>query len=185
MPTYEYQCSKCGVVTEVFQAITEPTKRKLRKADRVNKRRNKVRIDEIDRLNGNQRVSGWPGNWFRRRLRLRSLQPVCQVAYSRTARIGTTEDGTIRLTADRDIRVWQTRELGFVNGTGNLVGESKVLVEFKFPVTMPVLFEQLVEDFKLEQVPVSKFRLGVNALYRLDDSADEGPDGDDRGTADA
>ncbi len=33
MPTYEYQCSKCGVVTEVFQAITEPTRRKLRKAD--------------------------------------------------------------------------------------------------------------------------------------------------------
>ncbi len=33
MPTYEYQCSKCGVVTEVFQAITEANRRKLRKAD--------------------------------------------------------------------------------------------------------------------------------------------------------
>ncbi len=159
--------------------------RKLRKADRVNKRRSKVRIDEFNRLNGNERVAGWPGNWFRRRLHLRNLQPVCQVAYSRTARIATTEDGTIRLTADRDIRVWPTRELGFLNGAGSLVRESKVLVEFKFPVTMPALFEQLVEDFKLEQVPVSKFRLGVNALYRLEDSADEGPEGDDRGTADA
>ena len=33
MPTYEYQCSKCGAVTEVFQAITEPARRKLRKSD--------------------------------------------------------------------------------------------------------------------------------------------------------
>ncbi|MHC4697209.1 MAG: FmdB family zinc ribbon protein [Planctomycetota bacterium] len=33
MPTYEYQCSKCGAVTEVFQGITEPARRKLRKTD--------------------------------------------------------------------------------------------------------------------------------------------------------
>lgn len=33
MPTYEYQCSKCGSVTEVFQAITEPARRKLRSSD--------------------------------------------------------------------------------------------------------------------------------------------------------
>ncbi len=33
MPTYEYQCTKCGTITEVFQSITEPTRRKLRKAD--------------------------------------------------------------------------------------------------------------------------------------------------------
>ena len=33
MPTYEYQCSQCGAVTEVFQTITEPARRKLRKSD--------------------------------------------------------------------------------------------------------------------------------------------------------
>lgn len=33
MPTYEYECSKCGAVTEVFHSITQPTKRKLRKDD--------------------------------------------------------------------------------------------------------------------------------------------------------
>ena len=29
MPTYEYECSKCGGVIELFQGITEKPKRKL------------------------------------------------------------------------------------------------------------------------------------------------------------
>jgi putative FmdB family regulatory protein len=29
MPTYEYQCMKCGGITEVFQGITERAKRRL------------------------------------------------------------------------------------------------------------------------------------------------------------
>jgi len=33
MPTYEYECSKCGVVFELFQPITEPARKKLRKDD--------------------------------------------------------------------------------------------------------------------------------------------------------
>lgn len=34
MPTYEYECTKCGKVTEVFQSMTEAPRRKLRKDDR-------------------------------------------------------------------------------------------------------------------------------------------------------
>ena len=33
MPTYEYECTKCSAVTELFQSITAPTRRKLRKSD--------------------------------------------------------------------------------------------------------------------------------------------------------
>lgn len=33
MPTYEYECTRCGRVTEVFQSITEPPRRRLRKSD--------------------------------------------------------------------------------------------------------------------------------------------------------
>ncbi len=33
MPTYEYECSKCGKVFELFQSITEPARRRLRKTD--------------------------------------------------------------------------------------------------------------------------------------------------------
>lgn len=33
MPTYEYECSKCGKVFELFQPITEPPRKKLRSTD--------------------------------------------------------------------------------------------------------------------------------------------------------
>lgn len=33
MPTYEYECDKCGEVFELFQPITEPPRRRLRKTD--------------------------------------------------------------------------------------------------------------------------------------------------------
>ena len=33
MPTYEYECTKCGTVFELFQPITEAPRKKLRKSD--------------------------------------------------------------------------------------------------------------------------------------------------------
>jgi putative FmdB family regulatory protein len=33
MPTYEYECTKCGAVTDVFQSITDTPKRRLSAAD--------------------------------------------------------------------------------------------------------------------------------------------------------
>ena len=33
MPTYEYECNKCGKVCELFQSITERPRRRLRKTD--------------------------------------------------------------------------------------------------------------------------------------------------------
>lgn len=34
MPTYEYECSKCGKITEVFQSIKDAPRRKLRAEDK-------------------------------------------------------------------------------------------------------------------------------------------------------
>ena len=33
MPTYEYECTKCGTVFEMFQPITEAPRRRLKKSD--------------------------------------------------------------------------------------------------------------------------------------------------------
>ena len=33
MPTYEYECNKCGTVFELFQPITEAARKKLKKSD--------------------------------------------------------------------------------------------------------------------------------------------------------
>lgn len=34
MPTYEYECTKCGTITEVFQSIKDVSRKKLRAEDR-------------------------------------------------------------------------------------------------------------------------------------------------------
>lgn len=36
MPTYEYECTKCGKVTDVFQPITDKPLRRFRKSDDPN-----------------------------------------------------------------------------------------------------------------------------------------------------
>jgi len=33
MPTYDYECTSCGVTFELFQPITEPARKKLKKSD--------------------------------------------------------------------------------------------------------------------------------------------------------
>lgn len=33
MPTYEYQCTECEIVFELFQPITEPARKRLKKSD--------------------------------------------------------------------------------------------------------------------------------------------------------
>ncbi len=33
MPTYEYECTECGKVVDLFQSITESPRRRLRKSD--------------------------------------------------------------------------------------------------------------------------------------------------------
>ena len=33
MPTYEYECTKCGAVVDLFQPITEAARKKLKKDD--------------------------------------------------------------------------------------------------------------------------------------------------------
>ena len=36
MPTYEYECTKCGKVTDIFQPITDKPLRRFRKSDDPN-----------------------------------------------------------------------------------------------------------------------------------------------------
>ncbi len=39
MPTYEYQCSHCGQITEIFQSITEPPRRKCPRCGKMKLKR--------------------------------------------------------------------------------------------------------------------------------------------------
>ncbi len=109
--------------------------------------------------------SEWHGDWFHRRIVTQQLRPVATVTYERFARIGSTSDGAIRLTIDRDLR-----------GTGSAVrqvprGSSEEIellpqgfvVELKFREVMPVIFKQLLGDLPLQMAMFSKYRAAVDA----------------------
>src|SRR5262245_48637947 len=59
--------------------------RKMRTAGRVIKRRSEIIEADLARLA--ESAGPWSGRWFERRLRLRCLQPACQISYKRIARL--------------------------------------------------------------------------------------------------
>ncbi len=136
--------------------------RKLRVRGHVLKRRSEVLRVDLPRLH--DRAEPWAGRWFARRLQHRRLRPVCQLAYSRTARISRSAAVPVRLTIDRRIRVTGVDTIAFNNARGIEVMPGRAIVEMKYGVTMPLLFEQMIDRFALHPLPISKYRLAVEAL---------------------
>jgi VTC domain len=139
--------------------------RKLKSHGLVSKRRTRVADEELPRLAGTLPDPDWIGYWFGRRLLARQLLPMCQIRYERTARVGMTPDGPIRLTVDRDVRTFRTGEYGVVE-TGAWVPllPDHCILELKFRLEMPNLFKSLLEELSLTPQPVSKYRLSIQAF---------------------
>jgi VTC domain len=150
--------------------------RKSKSRGLVNKRRTPVPESELDFLkrvpspelhdqasDSNLNMS-WPGLWFQRRLARRQLLPKTQICYERTARVGMTPEGTIRLTVDRHIRCHPAADVSVPSLAGGVAAlSSQSIVEFKFRVAMPALFKDLIHQLSLIPGSVSKYRLSVNA----------------------
>ena len=137
--------------------------RKLKTRDRVSKRRSVIPVGDLELLE-RQPQRGWAGHWFHRRIEARLLQPVCQISYLRTARIGTAASGPIRLTMDQDVRALPVSRLAFHPADrGTPLAEGYVILELKFRRDVPELFAQLIETFGLESHTVSKYRLASAA----------------------
>lgn len=137
---------------------------KIRRGDRVRKRRSGVPQAELACLNGVQPLPGWAGEWFLRRLDFRQLQPTCRIAYDRTAFLGLVPEGPIRLTLDRNIlgvpaQGWDVPPL--YQGRPLLPGG--ILVEIKFPTSLPTIFRELLPLLPPSPARVSKYRLCVQA----------------------
>jgi len=71
--------------------------RKFRTDRLLAKRRTTVDLADLERLEPMQTDPTWKGYWFHRRLIARGLGPVLQFSYDRTARLGTSETGPVRL----------------------------------------------------------------------------------------
>ena len=140
--------------------------RKLRTKDMLSKRRSLVPIDDLAVLGSKAPSWGkkWDGAWFGNRLATRRLGPVCQVTYDRMARLAATPYGIARLTLDSNVRAWPTDGFEFQTGGPQPVLAGRVILEMKFRMDMPAVFKALVEEFRLNPSPLSKYRSSMIAL---------------------
>ena len=143
--------------------------RKLRTKGVVTKRRTAVELDGLRRLNVAD--GSWSGSWFQQRIEMRRLQPTCQIAYQRVARLVTTFDGPARLTVDRTVVARPALAGQFVpeEADGTVVLNGDAIVELKFLGEPPAMFRELVEMFAIEPFSISKYRLSIEALARAGD----------------
>ena len=154
----KFRIRKYGASEQVF------LERKLKTRGLVAKRRSLVPAGELPWLGGENRNGAWRGTWYQRRIVLRQLRPVCQIAYERTARVGRSEQGPIRLTIDRQLRAVPVQEIEFLEDPGQPVAPEHLIVEMKYRAVFPALFKGLVETFALTPAAISKYRLSVRQL---------------------
>lgn len=143
--------------------------RKFRTDKLLAKRRTTVPITEFEHLEGDTPDAGWAGCWFHRRVLVRRLRPLVQLSYIRTARLGTSTTGPVRMTIDFDLRVLPLPDRAFIPGVGLPLLEGRNVIEMKYRVALPAVFKQVIEQFQLERQPVSKYRAGLIQLRGYDE----------------
>lgn len=157
----KFRIRRYGLMSTLF------LERKTKSRDRVAKRRTETPAADLARLaaplNG-----AWPGDWFHQRIATRGLAPAGQISYCRTALVGECHEGPLRLTLDRDIQGVVTSAWSLGGGDdGRPLLADHVILELKFLRALPLPFKELVRDFRLNPVAISKYRLcreawGVN-----------------------
>jgi hypothetical protein len=162
----KYRIRRYGASDVVF------LERKLRKPGLLIKRRTMAPLAALDLLQAEDGPAGWGGEWFRRRLQVRRLQPVCEVAYHRTARTIETDEGLARMTLDRNLRVAAATEARFGSDGAVSFLEDQLVLELKYRTRLPAIFRGLVEGFALETATASKYRLSMTTLGHAPETSD-------------
>src|SRR5688500_2261401 len=137
--------------------------RKLRTSALLAKRRTRVHLDALPLL-ANPADPDDPAGWFERRIRVRRLRPVCQVSYARLARQTESSGDPARLTLDDGLATLATDAFSFVADPGKQMLQGEMILELKYRSHIPAAFKDLVNDFRLNPRPASKYRLAVEAL---------------------
>lgn len=156
----KYRVRRYGVAETVF------LERKLRCGRRVAKRRSTVSLEELPWLLSAERgPSCWDGQWFRRRLQLRGLQPTCLLTYERLARYGG-EGSATRMTIDRHLGASTVAFPDFAPAHVPVLLDDCCILELKFQDAVPRVFKSLLEEILLIPTPISKYRKAMQALGR-------------------
>lgn len=154
----KFRLRRYGTSTTVF------LERKTKQNDRVRKRRTAVPPEELPQLATLAAAPEWAAEWFLLRVRKKQLRPVCRVGYERSAFVGATPEGAVRLTLDRGL-------VGVLSGDWELAGLADgrpllpggVLLELKFHGALPLVFKDLLPLLPPSPARVSKYRLCVDA----------------------
>ena len=155
----KYRIRRYGLADSVY------LERKLKTGSLVAKRRSNVPVGHLERLGASEPEHGWAGYWFHRRMAARQLTPVCQISYNRMARVSATGAGLARLTLDEDVSAARIGGMAFRPiPEGIKLLDQLTILELKYRVAVPVIFEELLKKFRLNPQPVSKYRLAVPAL---------------------
>ncbi|MBI3864812.1 MAG: polyphosphate polymerase domain-containing protein [Planctomycetia bacterium] len=133
--------------------------RKTKRAQQVRKKRTWVAAEDLAGLSQFQPRPDWQGDWFHQQLLKRRSNPVCCLSYLRTAYVGTSEHGPIRLTFDRQLAgaattAWLPHQ---ADAPIPFLGE-QVVCEFKFRGALPVPFKSVIQSLQLTPCGVSKYR---------------------------
>ena len=133
--------------------------RKTRRKDRVKKKRTEVQADELALLASPAVPPTWAGAWFWRRVQDTGLRPTCRVAYDRTAFFGRANDAPVRLTIDRNLVGAPAGEWAApILDDGHPLLPGAALVELKFHVHLPPLFQELLGRLTVPPARGSKYR---------------------------
>ena len=151
----KYRIRRYGDSDSVF------LERKQKKEGVVRKWRTAVDASELRYLGVDDSNSTWSGHWYRERFRALQLRSVCQIRYSRTARVATSPLGTIRLTLDEGMVALPQSRLQFDTLAPVVLVDAPVILELKYRQEMPTIFKQLVQRFRLEPRAFSKYKLAV------------------------
>ena len=161
-------------VRRYAQDATVFLERKLRNGTRLAKRRTSIEVTALPLIAGRNAVTAFRETgstlngdataWFRRRVALRQLRPVCQVSYTRVARTAHTPDGPVRLTLDDDLTAMASDVLIFQPHGGTSLLDGRCIVELKYRDQVPAIVKEIVEAFALRPERWSKYRAAAQVL---------------------
>jgi hypothetical protein len=139
--------------------------RKTKRGRKVRKKRTAVSPQELRWLAAGYPLEEWRAEWYRRSVVRRGLNPVCRISYVRSALLGVSDFGTVRVTFDRELNAAPVLGWTFdAEDAGKPLPTTGVICEFKFHGTLPSLFKDALQQFELLPQGFSKFRTAIQAL---------------------
>jgi len=164
----KYRVRRYGEEPRVF------LERKLRTASRLAKRRTDIPLDAMALLKATD-AGDSQTKWFKRRVLVRQLEPVCRVSYLRTARLADTADGRVRMTLDYSLSASAADDFTLDGPGPAALLNGYMILELKFRGSMPAVFRALADHFALVPGRASKYRVAADALGIARLAPDEAP----------